>query len=252
VRSTRKIAGEARYPLPECDVPPHESAEIYTSLPATTGPFLPTWFLLPEVAARCLVINDVKVGKNSQFANVTCVPASLFANSPDKYRLRMDRLSRGMELRVSVTNTSDRPVRFSGQVLGTHADAVVTTRDLMLCGLGLSLVEGARFDLRVQSSFDLSPRRLYVPDHVLEHLAVESVEIRPYSHGSKTSAGVYPSDGGPVFTSVPPRMLSLENLRGGGEIRLDPVPSIGISSWICLKIVNRLKKPRWWSGAVLG
>lgn len=247
-----------RYPLPECVVPPGSSAEVFTSLPSMSGPFRPSWFCIPAEVAQHLIVTDIKVGKNSQFVAATCLPASLFASPAASY-LRMDCLQGSMELRMSISNMTANPVKFSGEVIGHHADAddSMDPGALYICGLGYSLVEEV-LDLRVQSQLDLKPRRLFVPDHVLEHLDVSSACVRPYVHGSRTHAQgnrteeVVHSSDGPVVSVVGDHMLRGENLRDRGEIRLDPVHVVPASSFICLRVVNRSKKPQWFSGAILG
>lgn len=241
-----------KYPLPECVVPPGSSAEVFTSLPSMLGPFRPSWFCIPAEVARHLLVIDIKVGKNSQFASTPCVPASLFA-SPSEGCLCMDCLSGHFELRMSLANTSARPVNFSGEVVGRHADAedALDVGALSVLGLGHTLVE-AELNLRVQAQLDLEPRRLYVPDHVLEHLVVRSLAVRPYTHGSRTDAGVIHSGDGPVVSAASDLALRSKNLRGRGEIRLEPVRVVNASSFIVLNIVNRSKKPQWFSGAILG
>jgi hypothetical protein len=90
-----KKTTEARYPLPECDILPGTSAEIFTSLPSATGPFLPRWFYVPAEIARCLLVIDVKVGNNSQISSTACFPASLFARPERTWgALCMDRMAR--------------------------------------------------------------------------------------------------------------------------------------------------------------
>ena len=251
-----KIApSEARYPLPECVVPPLESAEVFTSLPSMRGAFWPSWLSIPDEVARHLLVTDVKVGKNSQNVSGGCVPASLFAESrvpPVGSRLLLDTMvTAHLELRVSITNTSDEPVRLSGQVLGTHDDSGASL-GLLLLGLGHNLVAPGKFRLSVQPQVTISPVRLFVPDHLLQHFTVLSVSCRSYSHGCKTSRGVESCDGGQPPSSVPTTSLVPSNLRGPGEVRLVPLPTVRASDFLDLVLVNESREARWFSGAVLG
>lgn len=247
----RKLVEPASYPLPECVVQPGTSATIFTSLPSANWAFRPTWFAISEEIARPLLVNDVKVGRNSQLVCCASVPASLFSGPAGS--LRMNTCPRGIELTLSVTNTSQRSARFAGRVLGSHGDdPPAERRGQLLCGLGHSLVPPGIFNLRVQPQVEIEPARLFLPGSILRDFVVEEVAMRPYRHGYQTQDGVFHSSDVPASASVPAAMLSPESLRGTGKIRLVPAGKVEGSSFLCLRLVNRARAARWFEGAILG
>jgi hypothetical protein len=253
----RRSSETTRYPLPECVVQPRSSVEVYTSYPGTREPFTPAWFLIPDEAARHLLVTDIKVGKNSQNASCACVPASLFSKAAWRGLLggclRMVQLRDGMEIRLSLTNTSTEQVRFAGEVVGYHGDEPPPGQRLYLCGLGHNLVQpGGSFRLSVQPQVSLSPRRLFVPDDVLSHFVVRRAEVLPSSHGYRDDQGCHAAGGIPAVAAVPPRMLTRRSLRAGGEVRFVPASTLQPSAFICLDVVNESGEPQWFGGAMLG
>jgi hypothetical protein len=181
--------------------------------------------------------------------STACVPAALFA-SPSEGHLRLDMMVRGMQLTVSITNISDKPAKFAGEVLGIPGDSELDGS--LICGLGHNVVAGGKLIiLRVQPQVNLVPIRLFVPDDVGRHIVIDHLEVRSYSHDYQDADGHHPSSGGPFQSAVGAPMLA-NIFRGRGEIRFDPVNAIRHSDFICVEATNTSKKPRWFGGAILG
>lgn len=76
-------------------------------------------FVVPSDIAGSFVIDDLQVGKNSQFANDVPVPARIFDEQATAVELRGDTAQTSQNIVVKATNTSGAPVRFRAAILGT-------------------------------------------------------------------------------------------------------------------------------------
>lgn len=80
--------------------------------------FRPDRIIVPSTIAGSFLINDLKVGKNSQFVNSTAVPAEAFTQGAVGVRLKMDTAQISQDLVVSVTNISAGALRFNAAIIG--------------------------------------------------------------------------------------------------------------------------------------
>lgn len=74
--------------------------------------------IVPTSIARHFVINDIRVGRNSQFVAAGSVPAETFSEDAYGVRLKMDTCQISQEIFLEVTNISDEPHRFLASIVG--------------------------------------------------------------------------------------------------------------------------------------
>lgn len=87
----------------------------------TTRPqviFRPDRLVVPASIAASFVINDLRVGKNSQFVSATAVPAEAFTQGAFGVRLKMDTAQISQDIILSVTNISGGGLRFLAALIG--------------------------------------------------------------------------------------------------------------------------------------
>jgi len=86
----------------------------------TQVPFRPSMLVIPPHVSPNFIITDIKVGKNSQFASASPLPATAFA-LPDgtPIPLRMDTASPAMWIILSVSNTSSKATNFEATLVGS-------------------------------------------------------------------------------------------------------------------------------------
>ena len=87
----------------------------------TTRPqviFRPDRLVVPASIASSFLINDLRVGKNSQFVSATAVPAETFTQGAFGVRLKMDTAQISQDIILSVTNTSGGGLRFTAALIG--------------------------------------------------------------------------------------------------------------------------------------
>lgn len=87
----------------------------------TTRPqviFRPERLVVGQAIAPSFLINDLRVGKNSQFVNAGSVPAEGFSHQAQGVRLKCDTAQVGSDIVVSVTNTSGGALRFTAMLIG--------------------------------------------------------------------------------------------------------------------------------------
>jgi hypothetical protein len=80
--------------------------------------FRPDRIVIPASIADAFIINDIKVGKNSQLAGGGAVPAAAFANTAVGVRLKLDTAQISQDILISVTNVSAGAVRFLAALIG--------------------------------------------------------------------------------------------------------------------------------------
>lgn len=78
--------------------------------------------VIPSDIAGSFVVNDLLVGKNSQFANNTPVPARVFDEGAFGVRLKGDTAQVTMNVTLNVTNTSGAAIRFRACIIGTAVE----------------------------------------------------------------------------------------------------------------------------------
>jgi hypothetical protein len=87
----------------------------------TTRPqvvFRPDRLVIPASIAPAFLLNDLKVGKNSQFAAATAVPAEVFTQGAFGVRLKNDTAQVSMDIILNVTNISGGALRFNAALIG--------------------------------------------------------------------------------------------------------------------------------------
>ena len=81
-------------------------------------PFRPERLIVPSTFAPFFVINDIKVGKNSQFANSTPVPAVMFQEDATNTPLGLDTAQVSQDVALIVQNISGAPADFRAGIIG--------------------------------------------------------------------------------------------------------------------------------------
>lgn len=84
--------------------------------------FRPDRLVVPSTIAGSFLINDLRVGKNSQFVNATAVPAEAFTQGAVGVRLKMDTTQISQDIVVSVTNISAGALRFNAALIGPSVE----------------------------------------------------------------------------------------------------------------------------------
>jgi hypothetical protein len=78
--------------------------------------------IVPSDIAGGFVIDDIKVGKNSQFASSGAVPARTFDEQGVGVRLRLDTAQISQQIVLSVTNIGGAPAIFRATLIGTAVE----------------------------------------------------------------------------------------------------------------------------------
>jgi hypothetical protein len=85
--------------------------------------FRPERLVIPASIAEDFLINDIKVGKNSQLVSTGALPAAAFTpGRSDANRLMMDTAQIAMFVTISVTNTTKKSKNFQGVIFGPSVD----------------------------------------------------------------------------------------------------------------------------------
>jgi hypothetical protein len=82
-------------------------------------PFRPERLVIEPTGASAFLINDVKVGTDSQFVSSGAIPASIFVPQSFGVGLKGDTANVGITISVLITNFSGAAARFLGALLGT-------------------------------------------------------------------------------------------------------------------------------------
>jgi len=77
---------------------------------------------IPSDIAGQIIVQDLKVGKDSQFASVGGVPGRSFDERATGGRLRMDTAQISQQVVLRVTNTGGAPVNFTASITGTSLE----------------------------------------------------------------------------------------------------------------------------------
>jgi len=83
--------------------------------------FRPERIVVPQAIAPAFVINDVRVGKDSQFLVGTLVPAECFSSTAFGVRMKMDTAQINSTISVNVTNIGAAALRFFAAMFGIAA-----------------------------------------------------------------------------------------------------------------------------------
>lgn len=92
------------------------AAAIITTRPQVI--FRPDRLVVPASIAASFLINDLRVGKNSQFVAATAVPAEAFTQGAFGVRLKLDTAQVSQDIILNVTNTSGGALRFTAALIG--------------------------------------------------------------------------------------------------------------------------------------
>lgn len=82
-------------------------------------PFRVERLVVPTAIASAFVINDIKVGKNSQLVNASALPAQMFTETAVGVRLKGDTCQVGGTIAINVTNEGLNALRFLAGIIGT-------------------------------------------------------------------------------------------------------------------------------------
>ena len=96
-----------------------------TTIAITAQPqvlFRPRRLVLSDAAANAFVINDVRVGKDSQFVSAGAVPGSAFRPDAVAIDLQLDTCQIAASIVLNVTNISAAPARFMATMMGDSAE----------------------------------------------------------------------------------------------------------------------------------
>ena len=82
-------------------------------------PFRPSRFVIPSATVANFSVNDLKIGKNSQFLSSNSVPAAVFSELAVGVALGLDTCNVGQQITVSITAIAGGPFTFAAALIGT-------------------------------------------------------------------------------------------------------------------------------------
>jgi hypothetical protein len=86
-------------------------------------PFRPERFVVQSAITGSFLINDITVGADSQFVSKSgAIPADVFANNAVGTRLKGTSAVPGVQIQISVTNTTGGALRFLAALIGEALD----------------------------------------------------------------------------------------------------------------------------------
>lgn len=78
--------------------------------------------VIGNAIAPSFLVNDLKIGKNSQFVNAGSLPGEAFSNLSVGVTLKMDTAQVGNDIVINVTNTSAGALRFVAALMGSAVE----------------------------------------------------------------------------------------------------------------------------------
>jgi hypothetical protein len=90
---------------------------VFTTQPQL--PFRPSRFVIPSTTVTNFSVNDLKIGKNSQFLSSNSVPAAVFSELAVGVALGLDTCNVGQQITVSITAGIGGPFTFAAALIGT-------------------------------------------------------------------------------------------------------------------------------------
>lgn len=78
--------------------------------------------VIGQTIAPSFLVNDLRIGKNSQFVNAGSVPGEAFSHTAQGVRLKCDTAQVGSDITISVTNTSGGALRFTAALIGESVE----------------------------------------------------------------------------------------------------------------------------------
>jgi len=98
-------------------------AGVTTTVTATTQVlFRGRRLIIPAGIAGSILINDLKVGKNSQLPSSGPVPGQVFSEDAVGVDLSLDTAEISQTISLNLTNTSAGPITFNATMLGDSAE----------------------------------------------------------------------------------------------------------------------------------
>jgi len=85
-------------------------------------PFRGRRLVIPSDIAGAILVNDLKVGKNSQFATQGPVPARVYSEFGVGVDMNLDTAQISQQVSLNITNTSGAAVTFNAAILGTAVE----------------------------------------------------------------------------------------------------------------------------------
>ncbi len=224
------------------DVEPMSSYRITSPIKSPQDDFVLTWFQIDDAVAENFLITDVKIGKNSQFVSVGCVPASLFSLAsaakftPDQVGLLFDPVKSGTTITIDITNVSPRRQTFSAKLVGYRQVDLPRAAYCYVMGYGSTLVQDHHsVNISVQPMVNFQPRFLYVPESALQLFQLD--DLRTLDLNRRSSG------------------QSVEKLKGmpqSGPIQLVPDPYVSSDQFLTLSARNITDHPHNFTAAILG
>ena len=96
------------------------NTSVFTTQPQL--PFRPSRFVIPAATVANFSVNDLKIGKNSQFLSSAAVPAAVFSELAVGVALAMDAAQIAQDIVLSVTNVDALPHRFTAAMIGESCE----------------------------------------------------------------------------------------------------------------------------------
>ena len=94
------------------------ATSVFTTQPQL--PFRPSRFVIPAATVPNFSVNDLKIGKNSQFLSSAAVPAAVFSELAVGVALGLDTCNVGQQITVSITaSTLGLSFVFAAALIGT-------------------------------------------------------------------------------------------------------------------------------------
>jgi hypothetical protein len=219
-----------KYELPRIHVKGGESAEIYTDPVSPGGQVWPVGLEVDPDVAPLLMVNDLKVGRNSQLFSCGSVPATLFAALLPGQRF---------SLRV-ICSEFYGSVLFRGRLLAASPASKVPGKTSVV-GFGYTGVgAGQTVEVVASPQVDFRLRRLHVAPHLLGVFSVDALFQGKYLDVAQASR----------VADV--RQLDRENLSRGGEVGLEPYAVVGAGQPVTAVVTNTSGSLQYFSAALLG
>lgn len=79
--------------------------------------------IIPGGIGEHFVINDIRVGRDSQMVSADPIPASIFSEFTVSANLGLETATQGVMITLSVSNVTDEPRTFSASLLGISLDS---------------------------------------------------------------------------------------------------------------------------------
>lgn len=139
--------------------------------------FWPTSISIPHEVAEHFYITDIKINKNSQFINPSCLPALVFSDRASPVELDLDPLQKSSCITISVVNTSTFSAQtFEYLVRGTRIPPHPNVPKRVVVGLGSTQVQPrGSLNVSVQLVDETKLSRLIVPSSIADHFTIHSI-----------------------------------------------------------------------------